>query len=201
MPEIQKEALAPALGNPQGDYYMKYYFSDDHRTQWQTFWHSINGSMDECLKFADKGNLLDPEQWCASLYKSLFSVWPGNPALLAKEAKVNSLQSYVVLIADTHRETPREKSFYMKLGITGDDFVRVMDSAKAFEGEYDIVQYINARIPDYGNRVLEEYALQVGGFEKIQRKIANLRKMANKIRKEASKLDIDIEVSASEVNV
>jgi len=198
MPEFRKLAESPEL---QNQYWPHYHFTDDHRVQWQEFWQSIDGNMDECLKFAEKGGIYDPDQWCASLYKFLFSVWPGNPKLLMKEARANSLQAYVALVADTHRETPREKSFYSKWGVTGDDFVRIMDSAKAFDFEYDIVQYINARIPTYGDRVLEEYALQVGGFEKIQRRVAELRSLAAKVRKEAIKYELDIEISASEVAV
>jgi hypothetical protein len=200
MPEFQKDALSTEMMEYHAPY-MKYYFSPDLLSQWQEFWQSINGDINECLKFAEKGSISDPNQWCASLHKFLFSVWPGNPKLLMKEAKVNSLQGYVTLIADQHRETPREKSFYIKLAVTGDDFVRIMDSAKAFESEYDIIQFINARIPDYGNRVLEEYALQFGGFEAVQEKVAELRSLAKKVRKEAAKLDLDIEVTAQEVHV
>lgn len=199
MPSYEKIGASPEMVEQQ--YWPRYHFSDIHRKEWVRFWTSIEGDLEKCQQFAREGGLYDPTQWCASLYKFLFSVWPGEQGLLLKGAKqAKTLQEYVSYVYSTHKENPRDRGFYMKLGVTPEQFLQTLEGAKEQEYEYDIIQYVNARIPAYGDRLLEEYALQFHDIEAIQELTASLRKLASAVREEARKRELDLEVSVSDLN-
>jgi hypothetical protein len=160
-----------------------YHFDEIHRIGWSEFWHEMKGDLDKVVDWAKKAEIEEPEAWVNELYKFLFGTYSGNMKLYVRGAKSN-FSTFLAQTAANHINDPKDKWWYINRGITHQKFIGVMERAADISEIRNAIYFVNARIPDLGFKLYDEYLLsQAGHLDDMKRVASGMRKKAYEIEK------------------
>jgi hypothetical protein len=173
-----------------------YTFADEQKKGWLEFWKDMDGDRDKILDFAKKADVDNPEEWFNSLHKFLFDLFAGDVKLLRKAAK-KSFGEFLAQVAENHVNDPKPTDWYYLKGLRQRDFVRVMEYASMMPDVRGAIAYVNARTPEYGAKLYNEWLLSKTPQNKELKSIASdMNKKAYEIEKEATGKDGLLDLTA-----
>lgn len=182
MPLLKIAQTHKCLNQPS---YRLYTFAEEQKKNWYKFWEEMGGDRDKILDFAKKAEVDNPEDWYEELHRFLFDLFAGDIKLVKKAAKAD-FKGFLAQVAENHVNNPKDKYWYFGKGMKPTDFIRIVQYAAQFEDPVRSISYINARTPEYGVKLYNEWLLS---------KVINKNELvtiASNMNKEAYKLEAPI---------
>ena len=170
--------------------YCLYTFAEEQRKGWLEFWKDMEGDREKILDFAKKADVENPPEWFDSLHKFLFDFFSGDVKLLKNAAK-KSFGEFLAQVAENHVNDPKPTDWYFLKGLRQRDFVRVLEYASMMPDPRGAIAYVNARTPEYGAKLYNEWLLSKTPQNKELKSIASdMNKKAYTLEKDATGKDI-----------
>lgn len=183
MPLLRIAQTHKCLNQPS---YRLYTFAEEQKKNWYKFWEEMGGDQEKIIDFAKKGEVDNPEDWYEELHRFLFDLFAGDVKLLKKAAK-SDFRGFLAQVAENHVNNPKDKYWYYKKSIKPNDFIRVLEYGAQFEDPIRAISYVNARMPEYGVKLYNEWLLsKVINKNELVTIASNMNKEAYKIEEEIS---------------
>lgn len=141
-----------------------YRFFEEYRPHWESFWETMGGDKEKILLWAEDANVEEPQEWYLGLFAFLFDHFPGDECLLRQAAKLD-FGAFLAQIAEAHLTDPRPDQWYLDLGTTHSDYLRILEYAASIEDAEQATAYIDARVPELGRKLYNEYILSLSSVK------------------------------------
>jgi len=159
-----------------------YTFVEAQKLQWKEFWKGMDGDQDKITEFAKKSGVEAPEEWCETLHRFLFDLYPSDP--LSRHAASATFDKFTEKIADAHVKEPKERNWYTLLGMTENSFIAMLQRASVIDDPVVAIKYLNSRIRDFGSDLYSEFLLAKAPGAK------EFKSIASKLNDRAYKLEV-----------
>jgi len=166
-----------------------YRFFEEYRPHWGSFWETMGGDKEKILLWAEDANIEEPREWYLGLFAFLFDHFPGDECLLRRAAKPDSFGDFLAQVAEAHLANPRPDQWYLDLGTTRPNYLGLLEHAANFEDTEQATVYVDARVPELGRKLYNEYILSLASVkEELRHSASGMNRKAWQIESQNARM-------------
>ena len=153
-----------------------YKFFEDHRNGWQGFWQDMSGDHEKIVAWATDAGIESPTDWFTGLHSFLFDHYSGDYKLLYHSAAKNnkSFETFLGAVIQLHIKEPKDRWWYINQGMTQDKYIAILERASDIEDPTQATIFLDARVPNMGHKLYDEYLLSLTGWQDKQKQAATV---------------------------